>query len=98
SDGTPSVTSSSPSVCAASGLVVTYVTAGTCTLTAQTMASANFAAATGSPQIFTIAQATPSPTPSISNVPSSPTWSPGGGFIAVLNATNSDGTQSLTSV
>jgi hypothetical protein len=98
SDGTPSVTSNTTSVCTTSGLAVTYVTAGTCTLTAQTTQTTNFAAASGSPETFTIVQATPTPTPSISNLPSSPTsWSPGGGFTAVLNATNSDGTQSVTS-
>jgi hypothetical protein len=98
SDGTPSVSSSTTGVCTTSGLVVTYVTAGTCTLTAQTAASADFAAASGGPQSFTIGQATPSPpTASISNLPSNPTWSPGGGFTAVLNATDSDGAQSVIS-
>jgi trimeric autotransporter adhesin len=97
SDGVPSVSSSTPSVCTASGLVVTYVTAGTCTLTAQLAASTDYAAASGVAQTFTILQATPSPTPSISNLPSSPTWSSGGGFTAVLNATDSDGVQSVSS-
>ena len=97
SDGVQSVTSSSTSVCTASGLVVTYVTAGQCTLTAQTATSTDYAAASGTEQSFTIAQATPSPTPSIANIPSSPTWSSGGGFTAVLNATDSDGVQSVAS-
>jgi hypothetical protein len=97
SDGTQSVTSSTNSVCSANGLVVTYETAGTCTLTAQTAATVNFAEASGSPESFTIVQATPSPTPSISNLPAGPTWSPGGGFTAVLNATDSNGAQSVTS-
>ena len=97
SDGTQSVTSSTTGVCTASGLVVTYVTAGQCTLTAQTAASTDYTAASGTQQSFTIAQATPSPTPAIANLPSSPTWSSGGGFTATLNATDSDGTQSVTS-
>jgi hypothetical protein len=97
SDGTPSVTSSTTSVCTTNGLVVIYVTAGPCTLTAQTAASTNFAAASGSPQPFTIGQATPAPAPSISNLPSSPTWSSGGGFTAQLSTIDSDGTESVTS-
>ena len=96
SDGTQSVTSSTPGVCTASGLAVTYVTAGTCTLTAQTAASTDYAAASGSPQTFTIGQATPSG-PTITNLPSDATWSPGGGFTATLGNTDSDGTQSVTS-
>ena len=68
SDGVQSVTSSTTGVCTASGLDVTYVTAGTCTLTAQTAASTNYAAASGSPQSFTIGQATPS-APTITNIP-----------------------------
>ena len=73
-----SVTSSTTDVCTASGLTVTYVTAGTCTLTAQTAASTDYIAASGSQQSFTIGLATPSPTPSIANLPSNATWSVGG--------------------
>jgi hypothetical protein len=76
--------------------VVTYVSAGTCTLTAQTAASTNYAAASGSQQTFTIGQATPTGQ-TITNVPKNPTWPSGGGFTAVLSATNSDGAQSVTS-
>ena len=97
SDGVQSVTSSTTDVCTASGLTVTYVTAGTCTLTAQTAAGTDYIAASGSQQSFTIGQATPSPTPSIANLPSNATWSSGGGFTATLNATDSDGVQSVTS-
>jgi hypothetical protein len=97
SNGVKSVSSSTPSVCTTNLLVVTYVTAGTCTLTAQLAASTDYAAASGIAQTFTIQRAIPSPTPSISNLPSSPTWSSGGGFTAVLNATDSDGVQSVTS-
>jgi hypothetical protein len=97
SDGTQFVASSTTNVCTASGLIVTYVTPGTCTLTAQTTQTTNFAAASGSQQTFTIGLATPTPTPSISNLPAGPIWSQGGGFTASLNNTNSDGAQSVTS-
>ena len=97
SDGAKSVSSTTPAVCGASGLSVTYLTPGLCTLTAQTAASTNFAAATGSPQSFTIAQATPSPTPSITNIPVGATWAVAPGFTATLNATDSDGVQSVSS-
>jgi hypothetical protein len=97
SDGTQSVTSSTTAVCTASGLVVTYVTAGTCTLTAQTAASSNYSASSGSQQTFTIGQATPTPAPTISNLPSNPTWTPGGGFTAQLSTTDSDGAKSVSS-
>ena len=96
SDGTQSVTSSTPDVCTASDLAVTYVTAGTCTLTAQTAESTDYAAASGSPQTFTIGQVTPSG-PTVTDLPSDATWSPGGGFTATLGNTDSDGTQSVTS-
>ena len=91
-----SVTSSTPASAPASGLAVTYVTAGMCTLTAQTAASTNFLAASGVQQTFTIGQVTPTG-PTITNVPSSPTWSSGGGFTAQLgNTDGSDGAQSVT--
>jgi hypothetical protein len=45
---------------------------------------------------FTIGEATPG-TPSITNLPSNPTWSSGGGFTATLSDTGSDGVQSVTS-
>jgi YVTN family beta-propeller protein len=51
-DGTRSVSSSTPTVCSTSGLMVTYVSAGTCTLTAAVAAGAYFGAAAGSPQSF----------------------------------------------
>ncbi len=96
SDGTPSVTSSTPSVCTVDpgdNLTVTYSGAGTCTLTAHTAASSKHLAADGTAQSFAVAQATPS-APSISNLPSSGTF--GGSFVASV-ATNGDGSPSLTS-
>jgi hypothetical protein len=56
-DGTRSVTSSTPSVCTASGLVVVYTGGGTCTLTAHVAAGTNYAAADGNPQSFTVSKA-----------------------------------------
>ncbi len=96
SDGTPSVTSSTPSVCTVDpgdNLTVSYTGAGTCTLTAHTAASTNYAAADGTSQDIPVAQATPT-TPSISNLPASGTF--GGSFVASV-ATNGDGTPSVTS-
>ncbi len=95
SNGTPSATSNTPGVCTASGLVVTYVTAGQCTLIAQVAASTTYAAISGTPQSFTIDPLTPSP-PTISNLPSNPTYSPEGGFTATV-ITDSDGTKSVAS-
>jgi hypothetical protein len=96
SDGSRSVISSTPGVCTASGLSVTYVSAGVCTLTAQTGSSSNFPASSGSPQSFTIAQASPG-TPIISNLPAAASWGPGGGFTASVTGAASDGAQSVTS-
>jgi trimeric autotransporter adhesin len=92
-DGTTSVTSSSPSVCTTSGLTVSYVGTGTCTLIAQVSAGTNYTAASGTPQSFSVGQATPS-TPTISNLPASGVN--GGGFTATVS-TNGDGTTSVTS-
>jgi hypothetical protein len=53
-DGTLSVTSSTPAVCAASGLVVVFTGGGTCTLTAHVAAGTDYTAADGNPQSFTV--------------------------------------------
>ncbi len=53
-DGTTSVTSSTPSVCTASGLDVSYVGVGQCTLTAHVAAGTDYGAADGSPQSFDV--------------------------------------------
>ena len=95
SNGTKSVTSSTPGVCTASGLVVSYVSAGQCTLTAQVAASATYAVASGTAQSFTVGAISPT-APSITNLPSNPTYSPGGGFTATVS-TDSNGTKSVTS-
>ena len=57
-NGVASVISSTPATCTAVGAAVTFVSAGTCTLTAQAAAGTNYAAATGTAQSFTIAAAT----------------------------------------
>jgi hypothetical protein len=53
-DGTTSVTSSTPTVCSVSGLVVTFVGVGTCSLTSHVTAGTNYTAADGSAQSFTV--------------------------------------------
>ena len=92
-DGTTSISSSTPSVCTASGLAVSNVGVGTCTLTAHVADGTDFTAADGGPQNFPVGQATPS-TPSISNLPGSGTY--GGGFTATVSTTG-DGTTSISS-
>jgi|GEM_PF-904323 len=57
-DGVTSVTSNSPSVCTVSNsLTVTFVSVGTCSLTAQSASSSTYSAASGSAQTFTVAAA-----------------------------------------
>ena len=92
-DGTRSVTSSTTSVCTTSGLTVNYVGVGTCTLTAHVALGTAFDPADGTPQSFTVGQATPT-TPTISNLPVGGTY--GGGFTATVSTTG-DGTRSVTS-
>jgi len=53
-DGSPSVTVSPSTVCTASGLVVSFVGAGTCSLVAQTAQSATYNAASGSTQTVAV--------------------------------------------
>ncbi len=59
-DGADSVTSSTPSVCTASGLAVSYVGVGTCTLTAHVAAGTNDGSADGSPQSLSVTAGTTS--------------------------------------
>ncbi len=69
-DGVKYVNSNSLGVCAvgADGLTVTYVGAGTCSLSAEITAGTNYTAAAGSPQVFSIGRAAPS-TPVVTNIP-----------------------------
>ena len=92
-NGVTSVTSNSSSVCTTSGLAVSYVGAGMCSLTAHVAQGTNTGAADGTAQTFTVNRATPT-TPTISNLPSSGT--DGGGFTATVSTTG-DGTTSVTS-
>ena len=54
-DGATSVTSNSTTVCTVNGSSVSYVGAGICSLTAQVGIGANYGAASGVPQTFTVA-------------------------------------------
>ena len=56
-DGVISVVSSTPSVCTSAGLKVTFLTAGTCTLSANVAIGADYLASSGSAQSFTITTA-----------------------------------------
>jgi len=92
-EGSQSVTSNTPAVCTTSGLAVTYVGAGTCSLSAQLAGNTNYLAASGSAQTVTIGRAAAS-TPTITNIPS-----PAReffGFTAIVGTTG-DGTTSVTS-
>jgi hypothetical protein len=92
-DGTKSVATTTPSVCATSGLAVTYVGVGTCTLFAQVAQGANYLGDSGATQSFTIGRATAT-TPTITNIPS-----PANeffGFTAIVGTTG-DGTTTVTS-
>jgi hypothetical protein len=93
-DGVTSVTSSSTSVCTvSSGLTVSYVGVGPCSLTAHVGVGTDYGAADGSAQTFMVGQAMPT-TVSISNLPASGTY--GGGFTATVS-TDGDGVTSVTS-
>ena len=93
-DGAGSVTSSTPTVCIASGLRVSFVDIGTCTLTAHTAGTPNYTASTGTPQSFSVGRGTPS-SPTISNISSSATEF--GTFLAAVSTTG-DGTTSVASI
>ena len=93
-DGTTSVTSQTPATCSASGLAVSFVGAGTCTLTAVVSSGKNYAGATGTPQSFAIGKIVPA-APVITNLPSQPFT--GGSFGANVSTT-STGSASVTSL
>jgi hypothetical protein len=63
SSGTTSVVSNSSSVCTASGLTVSFVAAGNCSLTPKVAANSEYLAATGTAQSFTISPAKQVTTP-----------------------------------
>jgi sugar lactone lactonase YvrE len=91
-DGTPSIASSTLSVCTVSGSAVSYVGVGACTLTASATAGTNYIAVTGNAQSFPIGQATPAI--HIGNIPSSAIY--GGAFSPAIVYTG-DGTASVVS-
>ena len=91
-DGTPSVASSTPSVCTVSGFTVTYVGIGTCTVTGSVGDGTNYSAASGSPQDVNVTQNTP--IVGIANAPASGTY--GGTFLLDV-LTNGDGVTSIAS-
>ena len=91
-DGNVSITSATPGVCSVSGLQVSLLAAGTCTLTPSVATSTNYLASTGSHQSFTVSRSTPSSV-SISGL------SPSVGVSTtktVTITTNSDGRGSIT--
>ena len=74
---------------------MSYVGGGTCSLTASVAATTDYAAASGSAQTFTIAQATPS-SPIISNIPANPVYQDS--FVATVTSSTGDtGTTSVVS-
>jgi len=91
-NGTASVASNSTSVCTVTSGAVNYVGVGSCSLTASTAATTDYAAATGTAQSFSIAQATP--TISISNLPSSGVY---GGSFTPTYANSGNGVASVAS-
>ena len=89
------MTSSTPLTCTVNPdtASVSFLIAGSCTLTAQVAAGADYSGAVGDPQTFTISLATPT-TPTITNLPSS--GAADTHFTAVV-ATTGDGATSVIS-
>jgi hypothetical protein len=96
SDGAPSTTSSTPSVCILfSPTVVLFVGVGTCTLTAHTGGTPNYGASTGSPQSFQVGPATPSAASIVvSNIPTAIEF---GSFVANVPTAAGEGPTSVSS-
>ena len=93
SDGAKSIKSTTTAVCSVTGIKVTYLTSGTCSLIASVAASSHYKVANGAAQSFVILGKTPT-TPSISNLPA--TAIVGGSFTAAISTT-SDGAKSIKS-
>jgi hypothetical protein len=91
--GVTSIASLSTTVCTTSGLAVSYVGPGTCSLTAQVAASTNYLGETGSAQSFPVGRAQAS-TPTITNLPTGAVEF--AGFTADIGTTG-DGTTSVVS-
>jgi len=90
-DGTTSVTSNSTGVCTASGLVVSYVGAGTCSLTAHVAAGAHYSAADGNAQTFSVAPVAPPPPAGSTSSASATSDSPTGSATATNDQTTVTG-------
>jgi len=88
-DGVTSVTSSTPGRCTVSGGTVTFVHKGTCTLVAHATGTANFDAATGTPQTAVIDKQTT--TVSITNIPGAAVY--GGSFTPTFAYTGDGNTR-----
>jgi len=93
-DGVKSVTSSTTSVCTASGLSVDYVGVGQCTLTAHVTAGTTYAASDGISQSFTV-DAAVAPPPS--GVPTATFGSPTSQTVSGTSPTTITSTSSGTS-
>ena len=96
-DGTPSVASTSTSICTVGGdgLTVTFVGIGTCSLTSHVAQGTNYFAANGTgSQTITVGLATPT-TPVITNIPSGAIEF---GTFAASVSTSGDGATSVTSI
>ena len=93
-DGTKSVTSNTPAVCTASGLTVSYVGVGSCSLTAHVAAGIDYTAADGMAQPGPNIGRAAATTPVISNIPSPANEF--AGFTVSLTTTG-DGAMSVTS-
>src|SRR5262249_44055612 len=92
-NGKTSATSSTPSICrVATNDVVSFIDVGTCTLSANASATADYRAATGGPQSFAIGRA--KTTISIRNIPNNE--KKGSSFTPAFNYAG-DGATSVTS-
>ena len=89
-DGTAAVRSNSTSVCTVNFLLVTFSSAGTCSLTASVGAGTTYAAATGVAQTFTVAAASQTPDPIVGN------WNVTYGAAAVVTMTLASGVYTET--
>jgi len=90
-DGATSVTSNATSVCTAIGLVVSYVGAGTCSLTAHVAAGPDYAASDGNAQTFSVAPVAPPPPAGSTSSASATSDSPTGSATATNDQTTVTG-------
>jgi RHS repeat-associated protein len=95
-----SVSSSTTGVCTVSGSIVSFILEGTCTLTASAAATANYTAATGSPQSFTVSTLYDSGTVTLAiggSTVAQANYGPGSTFESVAAAlVNSNNNQAVT--